>query len=114
MGDREDEHPAHLASQDASLGDAGDLYPVGYLYRGTELEVAHAVGLGPLPSGHRTGRRRPPHLIGPDFDRYWLVALYMVMTSIITIIGALWSPETASRVRLRKGMSAEYDPTTGR
>jgi hypothetical protein len=53
-------------------------------------------------------------LIGPEFDRYWLVALYMVITSIITIVGALWSPETAPRVRLRRGLSAEYDPTTAR
>jgi MHS family shikimate/dehydroshikimate transporter-like MFS transporter len=53
-------------------------------------------------------------LIGPEFDRYWLVALYMVVTSIITIVGALWSPETAPRVRLRRGLSAEYDPTTAR
>jgi MFS family permease len=53
-------------------------------------------------------------LIGPDFDRYWLVALYMIATSVITIAGALWSPETAPRVRLRRGLSAEHDPTTGR
>jgi MHS family shikimate/dehydroshikimate transporter-like MFS transporter len=53
-------------------------------------------------------------LIGPDFDRYWLVALYMIATSVITIVGALWSPETAPRVRLRRGLSAEHDPTTGR
>lgn len=53
-------------------------------------------------------------LIGPDFDRYWLVALYMVFTSLITIVGALWSPETAPQVRLRRGLSAEHDPTTGR
>lgn len=52
-------------------------------------------------------------LIGPDFDRYWLVALYMVFTSVITIVGALWSPETAPQVRLRRGLSAEHDPTTG-
>lgn len=51
-------------------------------------------------------------LIGPQFDRYWLVAVYMVITSIITIIGALWSPETAPRVRLRRGLSEEYDATT--
>lgn len=51
-------------------------------------------------------------LIGPQFDRYWLVAVYMVVTSIITIIGALWSPETAPRVRLRRGLSEEYDATT--
>ncbi|MGX9901413.1 MFS transporter [Arthrobacter sp. SA17] len=53
-------------------------------------------------------------LIGPEFDRYWLVALYMVVTSLITIVGALWSPETAPRVRSRKGLSPEYDPTTSR
>ena len=53
-------------------------------------------------------------LIGPEFDRYWLVALYMVVTSIITIVGALWSPETAPRVRLSRGLSAEYYHTTAR
>lgn len=51
-------------------------------------------------------------LIGPQFDRYWLVAIYMVCTSIITVIGALWSPETAPRVRVRRGLSDEYDATT--
>ena len=49
-------------------------------------------------------------LIGPEFDRYWLVAVYMVLTSLITLAGAFWSPETAPRVRLRRGLSAEYDP----
>lgn len=49
-------------------------------------------------------------LIGPEFDRYWLVAVYMVLTSLITLVGAFWSPETAPRVRLRRGLSAEYDP----
>ena len=53
-------------------------------------------------------------LIGPDFDRYWLVAGYMVLTSLITIAGALLSPETAPRVRSRRGWSEEHDPTTGR
>jgi hypothetical protein len=53
-------------------------------------------------------------LIGPEFDRYWLVALYMVFTSVITIVGALWSPETAPQVRLRRGLSAEHDPTPSR
>ena len=51
-------------------------------------------------------------LIGPEFDRYWLVASYIVLTSLITLVGALWTPETAPRVRLRRGLSAEYDPTT--
>ncbi|HEX8487132.1 MAG TPA: MFS transporter [Propionibacteriaceae bacterium] len=49
-------------------------------------------------------------LIGPEFDRYWLVASYIVLTSLITLAGALWTPETAPRVRLRRGLSAEYDP----
>ncbi|KQU50511.1 MFS transporter [Rhodococcus sp. Leaf278] len=53
-------------------------------------------------------------MIGPDFDRYWLVAGYMIFTSLITIAGALWSPETAPAVRARRGLSFEHDPTTGR
>jgi metabolite-proton symporter len=51
-------------------------------------------------------------LIGPDFDRYWLVASYIVLTSLITLAGAWWAPETAPRVRLRRGLSEEYDPVT--
>jgi MHS family shikimate/dehydroshikimate transporter-like MFS transporter len=51
-------------------------------------------------------------LIGPGFDRYWLVAGYMVLTALITAAGALWSPETAPRVRRRRGLTPEYDPIT--
>lgn len=53
-------------------------------------------------------------LIGPKFEAYWLVAGYMIVTSLITVVGALWSPETAPQVRIRRGQSAEYDPTQGR
>lgn len=53
-------------------------------------------------------------LIGPEFERYWLVAMYMIAAATITIIGVLLSPETAPRVRLRRGLSEEYDPTTAR
>ncbi|MCQ1954087.1 MFS transporter [Arthrobacter sp. zg-Y238] len=53
-------------------------------------------------------------LIGPDFDRYWLVALYMIFTSLITVVGVLWAPETAPRVRIRRGLTPEYDATATR
>lgn len=68
---------------------------------GAQVAAVFAGGLAPLVA---------VLLIGPDFDRYWLVAVYMVVTSLITLAGALWSPETAPRVRLRRGLSAEYDP----
>ena len=31
-------------------------------------------------------------LIGRQFDRYWLVASYIVLTSLITLAGGLWPP----------------------
>lgn len=53
-------------------------------------------------------------LIGPEWNRYWLVGAYIVLTSLISVAGALWAPETAPKARLRKGLPAEYDPTQGR
>lgn len=53
-------------------------------------------------------------LIGPEFKVYWLVAIYIVVTSIISLIGALWSPETAPQARARRSLSPEYDATVGR
>lgn len=53
-------------------------------------------------------------LIGSAFDLYWLVAIYMVATSLITLVGAFWSPETAPRVRRRRGLSEEYNAAVGR
>lgn len=53
-------------------------------------------------------------LIGPEFKSYWLVAIYIIATSIISLVGALWSPETAPRVRVRRGLPAEYDAESDR
>ncbi|SDO32363.1 metabolite-proton symporter [Cryobacterium flavum] len=72
---------------------------------GPQVAAVFAGGLAPLIA---------TLLIGPDFDRYWLVALYVIFLSMITIIGAVLTPETAPRVRLRRGLSEEYDATTAR
>jgi MHS family shikimate/dehydroshikimate transporter-like MFS transporter len=53
-------------------------------------------------------------LIGEHFDRYWLVAIYIIFGGVISLVGALWTPETAPLVRKRRGQTAEYDATVGR
>lgn len=53
-------------------------------------------------------------LIGENFDRWWLVAIYICATSVISLIGAIWSPETAPLVRKRRGQTEEYDATVSK
>lgn len=48
------------------------------------------------------------------FARLIATALIRSSTAPGSSTSTWWAPETAPRVRLRKGQSAEYDPTTAR
>lgn len=68
---------------------------------GPQVAAVFAGGVAPLIA---------TSLVGPEWDRYWLVALYMTLLASVTVIGALWSPETAPKARVRQGKTPEYDP----
>lgn len=68
---------------------------------GPQVAAVFAGGFAPLIA---------TSLVGPEWDRYWLVALYMMLLASVTVIGALWSPETAPKARVRQGKTPEYDP----